>query len=98
MALHVLILVPLGILKVMNRLVYMCIISHGDSPWFAAVSGFVGSKVGSRILNNVIDCHICRKCSVELQHNTDSIERERCKDFGSILDEISAAKESLNAL
>ena len=75
------------------------IIPRGDSPWFAAVSGFVGNTVGSRILNNVIDCHICGKCSVELQQDTDIEDRSaKVMALVQVMDKISAAKETLNAV
>ena len=45
------------------------------SQWIGAATRLVGSTIGSRILNNVVDCHVCGKCNAELQQDTDIEER-----------------------
>ena len=63
------------------------------------VGGTIGSTIGSRVLNNVVDCRVCGKCNAELQQDTDNIERSaKIMALVQIMDEIGAAKESLNAL
>ena len=63
------------------------------------VGGTIGTTIGSRVLNNVVDCRVCGKCNAELQQDTDNIERSaKIMALVQIMDEIGAAKESLNAL
>ena len=76
------------------------VIPHGNNLWTAAVSGFIDSTIGSRILNDVIDCRICGKCNAELQQDVSIKERSTSIIMAlmQIMDDINAAKESLNAL
>jgi hypothetical protein len=65
------------------------------------VGGTIGSAIGSRVLNNVVDCRVCGKCNAELQQDTDKNNIERSAKIMALvqlMDEIGAAKESLNAL
>ena len=70
-----------------------------ENQWIVPAAKFVGSTIGSRVLNNVVDCRVCGKCNAELQQDTDNIERSaKIMALVQIMDEIGAAKESLNAL
>ena len=65
------------------------------------VGGTIGSTIGSRVLNNVVDCRVCGKCNAELQQDTNNNNIERSAKIMALvqlMDEIGAAKESLNAL
>ena len=69
------------------------------NQWIGAATRLVGSAIGSRILNNVVDCHVCGKCNAELQQDTDNEEGSaKIMALVQIMDEINAAKESLNEL
>ena len=69
------------------------------SQWIGAATRLVGSTIGSRILNNVVDCRVCGKCNTELQQDT-GIEERSAKIMAllQVMDEINVAKESLNEL
>ena len=69
------------------------------NEWIAPAAGFVGSAIGGRILNNVVDCHVCGKCNTELQRDTDIEERSaKIMALVQVMDEINVAKESMNTL
>ena len=70
------------------------------NQWIGPAARFVGGAIGSRVLNNVVDCRVCGKCNAaELQHDTNNEERSaKIMALVQVMDEISAAKESLNAL
>ena len=70
------------------------------NQWLAPAAGFVGSTIGARVLNNVVDCRVCGKCNAELQQDTNTDEERSAKIMAllQVMDEISAAKESLSAL
>ena len=69
------------------------------TQWIAPVAHFVGGAIGSRVLNNVVDCRVCGKCNAELQQDANSEERSaKIMALVQVMNEISAAKESLNAL
>ena len=78
---------PLGILPGRDR---------DYSPWYAAVSGFVSSTVGSNILNSVVDCRICGKCSIHGQIQHDAERSAKIMALVQVMDEISIAKGNLN--
>ena len=72
-----------------------------ENQWIGPVARFVGGTIGSRVLNNVVDCRVCGKCNAELQQGTNNNNIERSANIMAlvqIMDEIGAAKESLNAL
>ena len=70
-----------------------------NNQWIGAATRLVGSAIGSRILNNVVDCRVCGNCNTELQQDTDIEERSaKIMALVQIMDEINAAKESLNEL
>ena len=78
------------------------LLSSGETAkneWIAPAAGFVGGVIGSRVLNNVVVCRVCGKCSTTLQHNyTDSEERSaKIMALVQVMDEINAAKESLHS-
>ena len=74
-------------------------VETAKNEWIAPAAGFVGGVIGSRVLNNVVDCRVCGKCSAKLQQDTDTEERSaKIMALVQVMDEISAAKESLNAL
>ena len=64
--------------------------------WIVPAAKFVGSTLGSRALNNLIDRHLCGQRNTEIQQTT-----ERSAKFMAlvqVLDDINAAEQSLNAL
>ena len=70
-----------------------------ENQWIVPIAKFVGGTIGSKVLNNVVDCRVCGKCNAELQQDIDNIERSaKIMALVQIMDEIGAAKESLNAL
>ena len=72
-----------------------------ENQWIGPVARFVGGTIGSRVLNNVVDCRVCGKCNAELQQDTNNNNIERSANIMAlvqIMDEIGAAKESLNGL
>ena len=86
-----------------NKVIYSHSINSigetANSQWIGAATRLVGSAIGSRILNNVVDCRVCGKCNAELQQDTDNEERSaKIMALVQIMDEINAAKESLNEL
>jgi len=59
----------------------------------------VGGALAGRALNKFIDRNLCRKREAELQDDTNVEERSaKLVALVQIMDEISAAKETLNAL
>ena len=75
------------------------VIDYGKSQWIGAATRLVDNTIGSRILNNVVDCRVCGNCNAELQQDTDIEERSaKIMALVQIMDEINAAKESLNEL
>ena len=69
------------------------------SQWLAPAAHFVGGDLGSRVLNNVIDCRVCGKCNAKVQQYTDNEEKSaKIMALVQFMDEISAAKQTLNAL
>ena len=65
------------------------------NQWIGPAAGFVGGAIRSRVLNNVIDCYVHGKCNTKLQQDTNN---EEISALVQVMDEINAAKESLNAL
>ena len=69
------------------------------APAARFLGGVVGSTVGGRAINKFIDRHLCEKRDAELQHDTDNEDRiANIMALAQVMEEISAAKESLNAL
>jgi hypothetical protein len=70
-----------------------------ENQWIVPAAKFIGGTIGSRVLNNVVDCRVCGNCNAELQQDTDNIERSaKIMALVQLMDEIDAAKESLNGL
>ena len=73
-----------------------------DSPHEAAKNQWIGSTggaFGGRVLNSVIDCHVCGKCNTALQQDANIEERSaKIMVLVQIMDNISVAKENLNVL
>ena len=68
-------------------------------PAATLVGGALGSTVVGRAVNKFIDRNLCEKREAELQDDTNVEERSaKLVALAQIMDEIGAAKETLNAL
>ena len=69
------------------------------SQWIVPAAALVGGALGSRAVNKFIDRNLCEKREAELQDDTYVEERSsKLVALVQIMDEISAAEETLNAL
>ena len=77
-------------------------VENAKSQWIVpAVGGAIGSAVVGRAVNRFIDRNLCGKREAELQwlDDTDTEERgTKLVALVQVMDEINAAKKSLNAL